>query len=233
MNTKAWIENRAFWIAVIALAVAALLVLAAPAEGRSSFYVDVSNSAAEAARGNPAAAAAPAMTIRASHYARLGSLTPAEAANLGNIAPPAAPAAVTLAASHYARLGSLTPAEAASLGNIAPPAAPAMTIRASHYARLGSLTPAEAASLGNIAPPAAPAAATLAASHYARLGSLTPAEAASLGNIAPAAAPASLYTSSSASGEFQSIKTGGVVFAAPGQYQWIRPEGIKASGAKW
>jgi hypothetical protein len=168
MNTKAWIENRAFWIAVIALAVAALLVLAAPAEGRSSFYVDVSNSAAEAARGNPAAAAAPAMTIRASHYARLGSLTPAEAANLGNIAPPAAPAAVTLAASHYARLGSLTPAEAASLGN-----------------------------------------------------------------IAPAAAPASLFTSSSASGEFQSIKTGGVVFAAPGQYQWIRPEGIKASGAKW
>jgi hypothetical protein len=30
----------------------------------------------------------------------------------------------------------------------------------------------------------------------------------------------------------EGVKTGGVLFAAPGQYQWIKPEGITASGTK-
>jgi hypothetical protein len=30
----------------------------------------------------------------------------------------------------------------------------------------------------------------------------------------------------------EGIETGGVLFAAPGQYQWIKPEGITASGTK-
>jgi len=65
------------------------------------------------------AVAAPSMTIQPSRYARLGSLTAAEAASLGNIAP-AVVTGMTIRPSHYARLGSLTAAEAASLGNIAP-----------------------------------------------------------------------------------------------------------------
>jgi hypothetical protein len=64
-------------------------------------------------------AAAPDVTIQPSRYARLGSLTAAEATSLGNIAPAAMPN-VTIRASHYARLGSLTAAEAANLGFIAP-----------------------------------------------------------------------------------------------------------------
>jgi hypothetical protein len=90
--------------------------LIALAKSRSDFYADQSNSA----RAVVAPAAVPAVSIRASHYARLGNLTAAEAAGLGNIAPGEA----TLAASYYARLGSLTAAEAASLGNIAPAADP-------------------------------------------------------------------------------------------------------------
>jgi hypothetical protein len=30
----------------------------------------------------------------------------------------------------------------------------------------------------------------------------------------------------------EGVKTGGVLFAAPGQYQWIKPEGISTAGAK-
>jgi hypothetical protein len=117
-------DKRTLRMAVITVATAVLLVLVAPlfgtglradspesavsaggpasldarAKGGWNFYVDVSNSAAEANLGNSAVAAAPSMTIRASHYARLGSLTPAEAASLGNIAPSAAPASSFLAA---------------------------------------------------------------------------------------------------------------------------------------
>jgi hypothetical protein len=207
--------------------------LAALARSRSDFYADQSNSA----RAAVAPAAAPAMTIRASHYARLGSLTAAEAASLGNIVP----APVTLAASHYARLGSLTAAEAASLGSIAPAAVPAMTIRASHYARLGSLTAAEAASLGNIVP----APMTLAASHYARLGNLTAAEAASLGNIAPAAVPsvsanlekrrAPFYAGLDKGLRDQGIRpsagSSSGMAGSSAATQWIKPEGIQPSTA--
>jgi hypothetical protein len=108
------------------------------------------------------AVAAPVMTPQASHcgiqqsataaanvgsadYARLGNLTPAEAAVLGNIAP----ARVNLPSADYARLGNLTPAEAAVLGNIA---LATVTFPSADYARLGSLTPAEAAVISNIAP---------------------------------------------------------------------------------
>jgi hypothetical protein len=49
-----------------------------------------------------------------STYARLGTLTPAEAGSLGYIAP----AQVAIGPSHYDSLGNLTPAQAASLGFI-------------------------------------------------------------------------------------------------------------------
>jgi hypothetical protein len=88
-----------------------------------------------------------AATFRSADYARLGSLTPAQAASLGNIAP----ARVNLPSADYARLGSLTPTEAASLGNIAPAT---VNLPSADYARLGDLTPAEAFGLGNIAPAA-------------------------------------------------------------------------------
>jgi hypothetical protein len=81
---------------------------------------------------------------------------------------------------------------------------------------------------------AAAPAMTIQPSRYARLGSLTAAEAASLGNIARAAAqPMTVSAANPATWvKPEGIKASGAANSATSQSPWIKPEGIKPFGAK-
>jgi hypothetical protein len=196
--------------------------LAGLEKSRSDFHADQSNSAAASRSASlavlpssssefsidlrDAPAAASAVTIRPSHYARLGNLTASEAASLGYIMP----APLTLSASHYARLGSLTAAENASLGNIV----------GDEYSNSW---------MGFTAPESVGA--SLSAAEYAAKSGI-PAASVSMPN---AGSPRRSVNAGSAADPSSWIKPEGIRPAAAGgadQLQWIKPEGIKASGAK-